>query len=324
MARFFDDLSQFLSQHVGRNFLQETVCFDIAGVANYFWSHAQRGWDDWRDGYPTIAPVFEDCWMEGRRPLVNEITNAERLNIESIPYRWGVRFTASNQFSPSIPYARFLEMTSNDTDATETGHSLEGLGNKLALEDNDLIQWVVLVSTWTQPEKNSLVRTGQQVDIAIDPQGLMLGQPVIYPNDPRYPNSSAWKENDGKAELDLLRVSLFALSLLHCKNVARVEHAPDAALQRARQRRNKPPLTKFYTLEIEPMKQVLKKEGGIESNGLKKALHICRGHFATYSPDRPLFGRVAGKFWIPAHARGSKSAGEAVKDYAIKKPVSSV
>ncbi len=68
------------------------------------------------------------------------------------------------------------------------------------------------------------------------------------------------------------------------------------------------------------MKEVLRREGGSETNGLKKALHICRGHFATYSPEHPLFGKFTGTFWKPAHVRGSQEHGIVVKDYVIKVP----
>jgi hypothetical protein len=39
------------------------------------------------------------------------------------------------------------------------------------------------------------------------------------------------------------------------------------------------------------MRKVLATEGGISQNGLKKARHICRGHFSEYSEEKPLFGK---------------------------------
>jgi hypothetical protein len=65
------------------------------------------------------------------------------------------------------------------------------------------------------------------------------------------------------------------------------------------------------------MKRILKTEGNIESEGLKRALHICRGHFSTYSEEKPLFGRVAGTFWIPAHTRGQIKEGVVISDYKV-------
>jgi len=44
---------------------------------------------------------------------------------------------------------------------------------------------------------------------------------------------------------------------------------------------------------------------------------LVRGHFATYTQERPLFGRYAGTVFIPAHVRGTPEAGIVIKDYAL-------
>lgn len=109
---------------------------------------------------------------------------------------------------------------------------------------------------------------------------------------------------------------LLATSFTHCKNVTRIEHVPPEKINKRRAKEGKPPLTKYYTLQIDPMREVLRKEGGYESNGLKRAMHICRGHFAIYD-EKPLFGKVKGTFWIPQHVKGSKTVGEIKKDYNV-------
>ena len=74
---------------------------------------------------------------------------------------------------------------------------------------------------------------------------------------------------------------------------------------------------RFKTLDIRPMRKVLEDEGQAATVGLQRALHICRGHFATYSPDKPLFGKHAGTFWVPAHVRGNAERGVVAKDYRV-------
>lgn len=121
---------------------------------------------------------------------------------------------------------------------------------------------------------------------------------------------------------DILIAPVFmAISFLHCKNVA-IEDAPFIGPRQQRRALERKGIkqAKFKTLVIEPMKQVLKTEGGIETNGLKKAMHICRGHFATYSEDKPLFGKYSGTFWRPAHVRGNADNGTVYKDYKVKAP----
>lgn len=112
--------------------------------------------------------------------------------------------------------------------------------------------------------------------------------------------------------------ALLAISFCHCKNVTiQSQQFADAAVTKRRTRDGHPPVV-FKVLEIEPMKTVLQKAGS-EHAGLKRALHICRGHFAEYQ-DRGLFGKYKGRFWISQHVRGSAKQGAVVKDYAIRSP----
>jgi hypothetical protein len=55
------------------------------------------------------------------------------------------------------------------------------------------------------------------------------------------------------------------------------------------------------------------------SVGSRKALHVCRGHFAHYR-ERGLFGKYKGTFWRPQHLRGSAEQGMQAKDYRITLP----
>lgn len=114
---------------------------------------------------------------------------------------------------------------------------------------------------------------------------------------------------------------VLTLGFMHCKNVVLSEHQPDCDHDRERKKAGLKPFLRYSTINIDPAKRVLRTEGGIETNGLKKALHIVRGHFSTYSEDKPLFGKHAGTFWVPSHARGSLERGAVISDYNVKAPV---
>lgn len=118
-------------------------------------------------------------------------------------------------------------------------------------------------------------------------------------------------------EAGCLRPVVLAFAFMHCKNVRHVENEPTG--QRTRRRQGKPPLVKFYTLEIDPMKETLRREGNVETVGLAMALHICRGHFKDYRASG-LFGKIKGIFWWGPALRGTPEAGAVVKDYAVKAP----
>lgn len=112
-----------------------------------------------------------------------------------------------------------------------------------------------------------------------------------------------------------------AIMFMNCKNISLIEVDPNQRLKQSvvkhMNKKGMKPLTKYYTLDIDPMKHVLRKEGCIEKNGVKKAFHVCRGHFKKYE-GKGLFGKYPGTYWIPQHMKGSNLEGAIVKDYNIK------
>jgi hypothetical protein len=111
---------------------------------------------------------------------------------------------------------------------------------------------------------------------------------------------------------------LLAISFCHCRNVTLRSEEKPAQLLKRQIARGRPQVT-YKVLEITPMKGILKKAGAENAHtGLRRALHICRGHFAAYE-DKGLFGKYRGRFWIPQHLRGSQEAGLVVKDYTVKR-----
>ena len=113
---------------------------------------------------------------------------------------------------------------------------------------------------------------------------------------------------------------MLTISFMHCKNLQTKEVGPSTWDNRLWVKKHKKKLVRYYVLDIEPMGEVLEAEGGVSGVGLPKALHICRGHFATYTEDAPLFGRVIGTFWKPQHIRGKVKHGVVNKDYRVHPP----
>jgi hypothetical protein len=114
-------------------------------------------------------------------------------------------------------------------------------------------------------------------------------------------------------------VCMLAMSFCNCKNVVIVDNHPHTAKKILR--RGDPPRVSYKTLQIEPIKRILETEGQALTHGLNHALHICRGHFKTYSGDKKLFGRVEGTFWWSPTVRGDKKNGEVIKDYKVASPL---
>jgi hypothetical protein len=116
--------------------------------------------------------------------------------------------------------------------------------------------------------------------------------------------------------------ALLSVAFMNFKDAATlVPGDPQVRVNRERKKAGLKPFVRYHTINIEPMKKVLRTDGNIESEGLKRALHLCRGHFATYTDN--FMGRPLDKpmtVWRPAHVRGSLDEGIIVSDYNVKAP----
>lgn len=114
-----------------------------------------------------------------------------------------------------------------------------------------------------------------------------------------------------------MMIFFLATMLANCKNVKSEakEIPPKVAAKRIK--RGQIAIYKYYVLAIDPMqKEIAKSSDGKLS--YERAWHICRGHFKEFTKERPLFGRVTGRFWWPMHTRGSVERGKVEKDYELK------
>lgn len=114
--------------------------------------------------------------------------------------------------------------------------------------------------------------------------------------------------------------ALMTLSFQHCKNVTIKPIEPDDKLSTKHARKYGTRLTPYHVLEITPIKRLIDKLRQGEASDLRRALHICRGHFKTFTQDAPLFGKYTGKFWWPSQVKGSQDRGLSLKDYRVTAP----
>lgn len=113
-------------------------------------------------------------------------------------------------------------------------------------------------------------------------------------------------------------VALLSLSFMNCKNITvETERDISDALNKKRARIGRPPLVRMHTLVIDGMKKLFHELTG-SHHFTKAAYHLCRGHFKDFSHGAGLFGRYKGRYWWGSQARGSKEAGEVIKDYTVK------
>lgn len=111
-------------------------------------------------------------------------------------------------------------------------------------------------------------------------------------------------------------VLLGTLNFLNCRNVELVEPRRPRGERRRLERIGGPAV---HVLNIYPIGRSTRGRSNGEPVG-GTPLTSVRGHFAHYGPqyDRGLlFGKHAGRFFIPQHARGEREAGEVEHTYRI-------
>lgn len=288
---FYGDTAHDVVAGYLRQLTQVTV-FEISNVYDYWWQQRDVVYPwNFVEEIPNAAPPFTRFWMEFR--AFNE--------------RVGVLFNA-------------LE----PVDANDS--LIQGA------------KWLLTANVLAVAERRkALVCPAGEFSFVLDPDGRIIDGGLGVPKEGPGRRFSDWWGTDmeklanlideeASTTLGFINVALFAIAFLHCRNVRVEANEPFYASRqerRAAQQRGEQPRSIYHTLMIEPMKQVLATEGVLAQNGLKKALHICRGHFAEYGDaygKGKLFGKYEGRFWMPAHVRGSADVGTVQKDYAIKAP----
>lgn len=108
---------------------------------------------------------------------------------------------------------------------------------------------------------------------------------------------------------------LKSLALMNCKNIGYRNVVPPDRLSAAHRKRHGHALVRYRVLDIGGIRFP---SGASTPSSRTQALHFVRGHFKTYTADRPLFGRVTGTFYWPVHTAGSSASGTVLKDYRIR------
>lgn len=258
--------------------------FMIDNVADYFFTNGKEMLDLNKD-FPNTFPPFENMWTEWRYP-------SGKVNENIIPLSYQKRAFCNAG-------VHFISHTSGDGDEIERS------------------VWAGLYLEWHKGIIRGPVGFFKYItdyNGVIKENSAQMRMPGFDPYLPNAPAPFLFR-----LITILFFPSMLAISLLHCKNVTIEPNYPPAALNKSYQKKHGRPMVKYYTLNIKPMKEVLRREGNSETTGLKHALHICRGHFKDYS-DKGLFGKYKGMYWWDSHVRGTVEQGAVIKDYNIKAP----
>lgn len=217
---------------------------------------------------------------------------------QDLAMQHGVNFDSLGPIRPPYP-VMFVEY----------GVGEHGAGCVVTQEDNDIVLELFLYG----PGAVVLGPLGQQW-YKMNDQGALESKRITQ------------KIADGyrpEATEDLMmsngRVCMAALSLMNCRNV-KTEGLGSIKMRRSgtEKRRGIKPVEVRYNTIILPGGGSHRVGSGSSTHHRATALHRVRGHFKTFTADKPLLGKHVGTYWWGWNVRGSADEGAVVSDYKLQ------
>jgi len=106
--------------------------------------------------------------------------------------------------------------------------------------------------------------------------------------------------------------AMWAIGLTNCQNIKTTEIKPKPVVTK-KQRRPRLPEVSYHTI-IVPGRDT---GDGTSINRDVMPLHHVRGHFKTFTAERPLLGQHVGTYWWGWQVRGNADKGVVVSDYKL-------
>lgn len=282
----------------------EVIVFD--NVNDLFWAHLpEQKITPLSRSFPNLAPPFWSFFLETRKPEYVGMPNGKDAWPQSEPRSWGILcwYQDLTQAKPPL-YKPEDEMWA-----------------RRVMLVKPRPRWLLELTLYLEQTKGDPVGPYLMCRFPVQEDGSPCDDEGVFMNNLVGGSTLPSKEQRRRVDELFLYVApaLLAISFLHCKNVEIKLDVPPDPLSRKHNKRYGRPLIRYHVLNIRPMRTILRKEGRIETEGLEKALHICRGHFKDYRTDG-LFGRYKGIYWWSDHVRGHPRRGLVLKDYNVLNP----
>lgn len=277
------------------------VSFVIDNIANDYY-HDDRDEFEGSD-FPYAVPPWNECFVEWIEPKTMRVGGEllQKPNTEKTPGSvqigaWVKSFSGKGTIEKFL--STFDAITKSDAQSRDL-RSRIGKADRMFLarfygeSGGMLSDWKVVQFVYTTDS------------------GLPLG------NHTAGPGVKTIIQNIGEGDAaglfgTLNSILCLAFTFCNCKNVEIEDDTERLQPTPKIMRRLKLPSVRRYRLKIDGRRTSPSAGSG---DCRSPAYHLCRGHFATYTAERPLFGRLVGKFWIPAHVKGKKEHGTVEKSY---------
>lgn len=201
-----------------------------------------------------------------------------------------------------LPYPNlWIEFLLDDWNAAEAVHLQE-------VVENDTIK--IFATTYANriSPARDVKKFPRRIYVDLSEEGRIIGQCT-----PEKVVHNTWPENHSTS------IALMAVSLMNCSNVSTekagelVHRAPDKK-RKGKVKKGKVARLSFHTIVLPGMPG-----GGASTAEHEAALarHRVRGHFKTFTPEKPLFGKLTGTYWWGWQVRGNAKNGIVETDYSL-------
>lgn len=268
---------------------------------------------DLADLVTTVAPPFDRFFVE-LHPSGRQLSRIAPLHSYGVLFERG-EFTTGGK-PVAVPVRRWFR----EVAGAELPAEAEPLADHPA-------RWILSAALVVEPTKYDRFGPvgvahyplGEDGTLMRLPDGAVLSYDEVPAFTPAFYDGAlgraVWDRLEG-----LVLPAMFAISLMHCKNVSIRHVDPSPAMSKKHARKKGRPLARYHVLEIAGATAALDGEGQAATRGLGAALHLCRGHFKTFGPEAPLFGKLTGQFWWQPHARGDRRFGRVASDFQVRLP----
>lgn len=331
--RCLDQYRDFIFQGAATQAVREKVinhltAVDIDNAVRWFFEKNSQEYWDYEQDFPCVLSPWMFAWYEAGTPAYsNSEGEIKDIGARNVFRKWGWNVQ-------QIPLKRDIELPREPIMATLLrkiyAHKTGQEPREMLYSDEQMADITERRPAHTQMAMCWGFRwEGDPIPLMaelayLDESGRMIassrGAMLLLPYQAEMTEE---QKQEAVIELEAAFLSLyFAICLLHTKNVIVKDEASPRTKHNRHATTNRTPQTRFKVLNITPLRQEVRRAlvTDTTSSEIKKALHLCRGHYRRYTEESKLFGKHTGIFWIPAHMRGSKEAGEIRKDYKVLSP----
>lgn len=295
-------------QQKERRLISKAIALNADNVADLYFQSPQEEWE--YKAFPNIAPPWFHCFVDFSLPKTINIDGRDEPCA-------GRGFGGAHVWTMDFDRAPGTIEVKADAAAVISGRHPDGLSKEERSFYASLAEdarWVCVISPWASLNNRPLLGRPMQLG---GRHVISIGHDGRYRQDVIVCFCDEGSQSVARDAVTLYTpVVLLAFSLANCKNTA-VRDDESHRLASA----NKRHLNGWRGIRYKVLQISSPGHQGVGSiNGeSSRSLHICRGHFRTYSEGSSgLFGKLHGTFWVPQHTRGNVREGVVIKDYAFR------